>query len=121
MTTLPAPTQAHFTRSDVTRSDVTCSDVHEGAVSQSKHVAQQLGALPRHVVVALVRVYRAVISPLYGPTCKYYPSCSSYALTAVERFGVVRGGWLAVRRLGRCHPWAAGGIDDVPPATVNPR
>jgi putative membrane protein insertion efficiency factor len=50
------------------------------------------------------------------PSCRYYPSCSAYAVLALQRHGVLRGSWLAVRRLLRCHPWAAGGIDDVPPA-----
>ncbi len=72
--------------------------------------------LPRNVVVVLLRVYRAVISPLYGDVCRYYPSCSAYALGAVQQHGVVVGGFLASRRLVRCHPWAAGGVDDVPPA-----
>jgi putative membrane protein insertion efficiency factor len=71
--------------------------------------------LPRLLVVSLLRVYRAVISPLYGPTCRFYPSCSAYALTAVERHGVVRGGSLAVWRLLRCNPWNLGGVDPVPP------
>ena len=70
--------------------------------------------LPRLLVVLLLRAYRAVVSPLYGPTCRFYPSCSEYALIAVERHGVVRGGWLAVRRLLRCHPWNPGGVDPVP-------
>ena len=72
--------------------------------------------LPRLVLVAVIRAYQLVISPLTGPSCRYYPSCSSYALVAVQRHGAVRGGWLAVRRLGRCHPWTPGGVDDVPSA-----
>jgi putative membrane protein insertion efficiency factor len=71
--------------------------------------------LPARIVVLLLRLYRLVVSPLYGPTCRFYPSCSAYALTAVERHGLVRGGWLAVRRLLRCHPWNPGGVDHVPP------
>ena len=67
------------------------------------------------VLVALLRAYRLVISPLYGQTCRYYPSCSTYALQAVETHGSVRGSWLALRRLGRCHPWTPGGVDLVPP------
>ena len=69
----------------------------------------------RRVVMALLKGYRAAISPLYGNVCRYHPSCSAYALRAVEVHGAARGGWLAVRRLGRCHPWAAGGYDPVPP------
>jgi putative membrane protein insertion efficiency factor len=70
--------------------------------------------LPRNLVVLLLRFYRAVISPLYGDVCRYYPSCSAYGLQAVQEHGVVVGGFLTVRRILRCHPWAAGGIDDVP-------
>ncbi len=68
----------------------------------------------RRVVVLLLRGYRAVVSPVYGEVCRYYPSCSAYALEAVERHGAARGTWLTVRRIGRCHPWAAGGVDHVP-------
>lgn len=68
------------------------------------------------VLVALVRAYQVVVSPFLGQTCRYYPSCSSYAVTALERHGVLRGGWLAVRRLLRCHPWSPGGVDHVPDA-----
>ena len=69
----------------------------------------------KHVLVLLLRTYRLVISPLYGEVCRYYPSCSAYALEAVQVHGSVRGSWLAVRRVLRCHPWAAGGVDKVPP------
>jgi uncharacterized protein len=70
--------------------------------------------MPRNIVVLLLRAYRFVISPLYGDVCRYYPSCSAYALEATQEHGVLRGSWLAARRLARCHPWAEGGIDDVP-------
>jgi len=69
------------------------------------------------VLVAVLRAYRVVVSPLYGQRCRYYPTCSAYALGAVETHGAVRGTWLAIRRLGRCHPWSAGGVDHVPPRT----
>ncbi|MGH3493981.1 MAG: membrane protein insertion efficiency factor YidD [Sciscionella sp.] len=68
----------------------------------------------RLVLMGLLIGYRAVMSPLYGDVCRYYPSCSAYALAAVRRYGGVKGSWLAVRRLMRCHPWAAGGLDPVP-------
>jgi len=55
-----------------------------------------------------------MISPLYGDVCRYYPSCSAYALQAVEEHGALRGSWLAARRVCRCHPWAEGGVDPVP-------
>lgn len=70
----------------------------------------------KHLVIALLKAYRFAISPLYGSVCRYYPSCSAYALEAVTRHGTLRGGWLAARRVLRCHPWAAGGYDPVPGA-----
>jgi putative membrane protein insertion efficiency factor len=81
--------------------------------------AGRLGrAWPRRVVAALLRLYQQVVSPLYPPSCRFYPSCSEYALIAVERHGVVRGARLAAWRLLRCNPWNPGGVDDVPPARV---
>ena len=71
----------------------------------------------RAALAFLIRVYQWTVSPLLGPRCRFYPSCSHYAHEAVLRFGVVKGGWLALKRLGRCHPWHAGGFDPVPPAT----
>lgn len=65
-------------------------------------------------LVGLIRLYQLVISPLTPPSCRYSPSCSAYAVTALRRFGLLRGGYLAARRLGSCHPWAAGGVDHVP-------
>ena len=70
----------------------------------------------RKLITLLIRVYRAVLSPWLGPTCRFYPSCSRYAEQAVADHGVMRGSVLAVRRLARCHPWHPGGADPVPPA-----
>lgn len=70
----------------------------------------------RHLAAFLIRLYQWTVSPLLGARCRFYPSCSQYALTAVMRFGVLRGSWLAARRLARCHPFHAGGFDPVPPA-----
>ena len=72
--------------------------------------------LPRRVVAALLRLYRAAVSPYLGPACRFHPTCSRYAEQAVLRHGLARGAWLAARRLGRCHPWHPGGVDPVPPA-----
>ncbi len=69
----------------------------------------------RWLLIGFLRSYRLLISPLYGQVCRYHPSCSAYALQAVTEHGSLRGTWLAIRRLGRCHPWAAGGYDPVPP------
>jgi len=68
----------------------------------------------KHVLIALLKAYRFAISPLYGQVCRYHPTCSAYALEAVQSHGALRGTWLAMRRVARCHPWAAGGVDDVP-------
>ena len=77
----------------------------------------QLLLVPRNIGIVVLRTYRAVISPLYGDVCRYYPSCSAYSLLAVQAHGLVKGSWLTARRLVRCHPWSPGGIDDIPPAT----
>ena len=61
-----------------------------------------------------VRAYRLFLSPWLGHSCRFQPTCSVYALEALERHGALRGGWLALRRIGRCHPWGGSGIDEVP-------
>jgi uncharacterized protein len=68
----------------------------------------------RAVFVTLIRLYQWTLSPLLGPKCRFHPSCSHYALEAIQRFGILHGGWLTLKRLGRCHPWHPGGIDPVP-------
>lgn len=68
----------------------------------------------RRVVLLLIRLYRALVSPLLPPACRFHPTCSSYALEAIEVHGLFRGGWLAGRRLVRCHPFHPGGYDPVP-------
>lgn len=62
----------------------------------------------------LIQLYRWTISPLLGPSCRYHPTCSAYALEAIERHGNLRGSWLAAKRIARCHPWHEGGPDPVP-------
>jgi putative membrane protein insertion efficiency factor len=66
------------------------------------------------ILILLIGVYRYAISPLLGNNCRFHPSCSCYAHQAIERFGALRGSWMAVRRIGRCHPWHEGGFDPVP-------
>lgn len=66
------------------------------------------------LLIALIRVYQWLVSPLIGPRCRFHPSCSRYAVTALRRFGAVRGTWLTLKRVARCHPLNPGGIDPVP-------
>ena len=66
------------------------------------------------LLLALIGFYKRFISPLTPPSCRYYPSCSNYATEAIERYGAGRGGWLAIKRIARCHPFSAGGHDPVP-------
>lgn len=80
----------------------------------ARSVFRFIWRLPRTALIAALTAYRALISPLYGQVCRYFPSCSGYALEAVTVHGAVKGSYLAFRRLIRCHPWAAGGIDHVP-------
>jgi putative membrane protein insertion efficiency factor len=68
----------------------------------------------QRLIIGLLRGYQYLISPLLGNHCRFHPTCSSYAVTAVERHGAWYGLWLALRRLSRCHPWHAGGYDPVP-------
>jgi uncharacterized protein len=81
------------------------------ARGSTSHVASDL---VRWVLVAFVRFYQVVLSPILPAACRYYPSCSAYAIEALERHGAWRGGWMAVRRIGRCHPFRPGGYDPVP-------
>ncbi len=66
------------------------------------------------IFLAAIRFYRAVLSPMFPPSCRYVPTCSAYALEAVTRYGARRGGWLALKRICRCHPFHKGGYDPVP-------
>lgn len=66
------------------------------------------------VLIALLRFYRYAISPMLGRNCRFHPTCSEYAIEAIQRHGALRGGWLAARRVGRCHPFNPGGYDPVP-------
>ncbi|WP_374200325.1 membrane protein insertion efficiency factor YidD [Arthrobacter sp. M4] len=90
---------------------------HQTAAPISK-AARMVGSfiwnLPRNTLIVLLMIYRRLVSPLYGQVCRFFPSCSAYALEAVTVHGAVKGSWLAARRLARCHPWNAGGVDHVP-------
>ena len=71
--------------------------------------------LPARAALGMIRLYQLTLSPFIGQQCRFHPTCSVYAAEAIERFGVLRGTLLAIRRLGRCHPFHPGGFDPVPP------
>ncbi len=81
------------------------------------HLAKIAGLPARAVLFPMIRAYRAILSPVLGPACRFEPTCSAYAEEAIARFGVVKGGALAVRRILRCHPFARAGLDPVPVST----
>jgi putative membrane protein insertion efficiency factor len=74
------------------------------------------GSDMKRILLVLISGYRLLLSPFLGANCRFYPSCSAYATEALERHGALRGSWLAAKRILKCHPWHAGGVDPVPPA-----
>lgn len=73
-----------------------------------------MNAWPRKLFIGLVRGYQLCVSPFLPPSCRFHPTCSAYAIEAIARHGALKGLWLALRRIGRCHPWHPGGHDPVP-------
>ena len=73
----------------------------------------------RTILIAFVKVYRFVLSPFIGQHCRFTPTCSQYAIEAIEEYGAMKGSWMAVRRLSKCHPFHTGGWDPVPENPVN--
>lgn len=84
----------------------------------SRHLAPTFRLAPRYVAIAAVTIYSIALSPmvvaLNGPVCRFEPSCSRYAIEALKRHGLIRGGVMAIRRVARCHPWGGHGLDPVP-------
>lgn len=71
----------------------------------------------QRLILFFVRAYRILLSPFLGNNCRFYPSCSCYAETALQRYGAIKGSWLTIKRISRCHPWHPGGVDEVPEKT----
>jgi hypothetical protein len=80
----------------------------------TKYFLKGLASLLSMPFIALIKIYQWVISPVLGPKCRFTPSCSQYAAEALKKHGVVKGMWLAIKRLSRCHPWGGSGYDPVP-------
>jgi putative membrane protein insertion efficiency factor len=92
-----------------------------GAASRGRSALRVLGRLPALLLIGCVRGYQLLVSPTLGQTCRFYPSCSAYAVQALQQHGALRGTWLTARRLLRCHPWNPGGVDHVPaPPSLRP-
>ncbi|QDU79003.1 Putative membrane protein insertion efficiency factor [Polystyrenella longa] len=72
---------------------------------------QTIAAIPGYLLTGLIRLYQIFLSPLLGPSCRFHPTCSEYALLAIKKYGVLKGSWKATRRIFRCHPWNPGGYD----------
>ncbi|MFB3160910.1 membrane protein insertion efficiency factor YidD [Neobacillus sp. 179-J 1A1 HS] len=73
----------------------------------------------KKIFISVIRFYQVVISPIKPPSCRFYPTCSQYGLEAVQRFGALKGGWLTLKRIFKCHPFHPGGIDPVPEKKEN--
>jgi putative membrane protein insertion efficiency factor len=88
-------------------------------MSTARPEVSEIGVAAR-VLLAAIRFYRAFVGPLLGPRCRFYPSCSAYGLEAIAVHGALRGSWLTIRRIGRCHPFHPGGLDPVPERLIRP-
>lgn len=100
----------------MTTIDPCCGHDHDSKSAPRSPLAT-IAALPLTLLTkGIIWSWRLFGAPVAGPICRYQPSCSAYALEAIDRFGPIRGAWLAARRLGRCHPWGGSGYDPVPPA-----
>jgi uncharacterized protein len=75
--------------------------------------------LLKKLLIAFVRLYQILLSPLLGRNCRHYPTCSSYTIEAISVHGPLKGGWLGIKRISRCHPWGTSGFDPVPPKSAN--
>ncbi len=98
----------------VAATDVTAPDGTTAETTSRASTVTERASLPARILGLPIRAYR-LISVHLPPRCRYYPSCSAYALEALEVHGAAKGSWLAVKRIGRCHPWHDGGLDPVPP------
>jgi len=85
-----------------------------GSLTRPYSPEERAPGIAAKAAILFVRAYQVTLSPFLGGQCRYYPSCSAYAIEALQRHGALRGSWLAIRRIGRCHPFRPGGFDPVP-------
>jgi uncharacterized protein len=81
---------------------------------ERSRIIQTIRTVSSLPLVVLIKIYQWVISPAIGPKCRYTPTCSHYALEALKKYGIFKGGWLTIKRVSRCHPWGGHGVDPVP-------
>jgi putative membrane protein insertion efficiency factor len=79
-----------------------------------KRALLRIGRIPNRLVIFVIRIYQNTLGLMFPPACRFYPSCSQYAIEALKKFGLIKGGWLSVKRLSRCHPFNPGGFDPLP-------
>lgn len=94
--------------------DSQVDEADEIACSGTESDGKKRTNVPCRILQGAIRFYQRSISPLFPPTCRYYPTCSEYAVIALQKYGVIKGGWLATKRICRCHPFHPGGYDPVP-------
>ena len=98
--------------------NASCHEPENGPTRPHSNLAASIVAIPGRLavmaMVLLIQAYRLVVSPFIGPSCRFVPTCSEYSLDAFRRYGFLRGLWMSVRRIGRCHPYSPGGYDPVP-------
>lgn len=81
---------------------------------ERESVRKRLGGIGKAIFILPIRFYQVCISPMFPSACRYTPTCSQYAIEAIREHGIIRGGWLAIKRISRCHPWGGSGYDPVP-------
>ena len=113
-TSAPPPCEHDAPASSWKPEDLYGAEVEDPRAQQDQGALAALARLPKRAVIGFIRFYQKAVSPLFPRTCRFVPSCSQYAIIAVQRYGLAQGGLLALKRLLKCGPWHPGGYDPVP-------